>query len=103
MNVSSARGVVASGTSRMLDVCTAYACIMIAYGHATACRVLHGCRAAQLLAGGGAARRHAACRQPPDPFAREASWPPAARPLGASGRADRGRPAPVPERTAAAR
>ena len=48
-------------------------CIMIAYGYAPARRVLRGRRAEELLAGGGAARRHAARGQPPDPLARAAA------------------------------
>src|SRR5256885_1860311 len=103
MNVSSARGVVASGTPRMLDGCPTYACLMIAYGHAAARSVLRGRRAAELLAGSRAARRHAAGGEPPDPLAREAPRPAAPRPLRAAGRADGGRPAPVPERAAPAR
>src|SRR5947207_14994550 len=103
MNVSSARGVVASGTPRMLDGSSAYACIMIAYGYAAARSVLRGRRAAELLAGRGAARRDAACGEPPDSFAREAPRPSAPRPLRAAGRADGSRPAPVPERPATAR
>ena len=43
------------------------------YGHAPARRVLRRRRAAQLLAGRRAARRHAAGRQPADPRAREAA------------------------------
>src|SRR3954471_14794314 len=103
MNVSSARGVVASGTFRMLEGRPRYACIMIAYGHAAARSVLRGRRAPELLAGRGAARRHAACGEPPDPLAREAPRPSAARPLRAAGRADGSRPAPLPERAAPAR
>src|SRR5882672_5156895 len=103
MNVSSARGVIASGTFVMLDGCTAPAGIMIAYGHASARGVLRGRGTAQLLAGRGAARGHPACGEPADPLAREAPRPPAPRPLGKAGRADRRRPAPLPERAQAAR
>src|SRR5438552_2213485 len=103
MNVSSARGVIASGTFLMLDGYTAAAGIMIAYGHASARSVLRGRRTAQLLAGRRAARGHPACREPADPLAREAPRPPAPRPLGPAGRAHRRGPAPVPERAQAAR
>src|SRR5712691_11201512 len=103
MKVSSARGVVASGTSRMLDGCPVLPCIMIAYGHTPTCSVLRGRRAAELLAGGGAARSHATGGEPADPFAREAARAAAPRPLRAASRADGGRTAAVPERAAAAR
>src|SRR5947207_11401753 len=78
-------------------------CIMITYGYAAAGSVLHGRRPAELLAGGGAAGRDAACGEPADPHPREAARPPAPRPLRAPGGADRGRTAPLPERSAAAR
>src|SRR5438445_4911429 len=94
MNVSSIR--------QMLDPCEARPGRMIAYGNASACSILRGGRAPQLLPGGGTARRHEACGEPPDPLAREAARLAARRPLGAAGRTDRGRPAPLPERTAAA-
>ena len=69
---------------------------MIAYGHAPACSVLHRRRAAELLPGRRAARRHAAGGEPADPVAREAARPAAARPFGAARRADRGRPPALP-------
>src|SRR6476660_5976246 len=103
MNVSSARGVIASGTFVMLDGYGAAAGIMITYGHASACSVLRGRGTAQLLAGRGAARGHPACGEPADPVAREAPRPPAPRPFGTPGRADRRRPAALPERAQAAR
>src|SRR6185437_16684501 len=103
MNVSSARGVIASGTYVMLDGYGGPAGIMIPYGHASACSVLRGRGTAQLLAGRGAARGHPACGELADPLAREAPRPPAPRPFGTAGRADRRRAAPVPERTQAAR
>src|SRR5437773_1330366 len=59
---------------------------MIAYGHASARSVLRGRRAAELLAGRGAARRHAACGEPPDSLAREAPRPSAPRPIRAARR-----------------
>ena len=70
--------------------------IRFAYGHTPACRILCRRRTAELLAGRRAARRHPARRVAPGAGAREAPRHPAARPLGPSGRADRGRPAPVP-------
>src|SRR5207253_10870374 len=73
-----------------------------AYGHASARSLLRGGRAPELLPGGGAARRHAARGEPPDPLAREAARPAARRPLGSAGRADGSRAAPLPERAAAA-
>src|ERR1700730_5362423 len=95
MNVSSIR--------QMLDPCEARPGIMIAYGYASARSILRGGRTPELLPGGGAARRHAARGEPPDPLAREAPRLAARRPLGSPRRADRGWPAPLPERTEAAR
>src|SRR4029077_12350258 len=95
MNVSSMPG--------MLDPCGARPGIMIAYGHATAGRILRGGRTAELLPGGGAARRDPARGQPPDPVAREAARFAAARSPGPSRRADRSRSPPLPERAARAR
>src|ERR1700756_2693508 len=77
--------------------------IRSSYGHATARGVLRGRRAPELLAGGRAARRDAAGGEPSDPLARETPRRTAARPLRPPRRADRGGPAPVPERAAAAR
>ena len=57
----------------------------------------------ELLAGGGAARRHAARGQPAGALAREAARHAAARPLRPPRRADRGRAAALPRRAAAAR
>src|SRR5260221_6660105 len=86
----------------MLDGRLGSPCIMIAYGHASAGRVLRGRRATELLAGGGAARRHAARSEPADPLAREARRVAAARPVRPACRADRGGPTPVSERAAGA-
>ena len=76
--------------------------ISFAYGHAPARCLLRGRRAAQLLAGGGAAGRLAAGRQPADPVARAAARSPAARPLRTPRRADRGRARALSRRAAAA-
>src|SRR4030081_5908 len=95
MNVSSIR--------QMLDACLARPGIMIAYGHTSARSILRGGRAPELLTGSRAARGPAARGDPPDPLAREAPRPAARRPFGSAGRADGGRPAPLPERAAAAR
>src|SRR5919199_1424576 len=76
--------------------------ISSAYGYAPACGLLRGCRAQELLAGGGASRRHPAGGEPPDPRARGAPRPAAPRPLRAAGRADRGGDAPLPRRAEAA-
>src|SRR5882724_1203521 len=92
-----------SSIPQMLDPCGACPGIMIAYGHASAGGILRGGRAAELLAGGGAARGDAARGEPADPLAREAARAPARRPFGAARRADGGRPPPLPERAAAAR
>src|SRR5881296_229802 len=73
------------------------------YGHASTCCVLRGRRAAELLAGRRAARRHAARGQPAGARAREAARPAAPRPLGAARRPDRGGAPAVPGRAADAR
>ena len=77
--------------------------IIIAYGYASALGVLRGRRAAQLLAGRRAARRHAAGRQPPGALARGAPRDAAPRPLGQAGGADGGRAPALSRRAAAAR
>ena len=76
--------------------------IRFPYGYPSARRVLRRRRAAQLLAGGRAARRHPACRLAAGAVAREAARDAAPRPLRAPGRADRGRAAAVPQRATAA-
>src|SRR5919204_70933 len=78
-------------------------CIIDPYGHEAAGSVLRRSRAAELLSSRGAARGDAACRQPPGSLARKATRPEAARPLRPPGRADRGRPLPLPRRPAPAR
>src|SRR5581483_10770538 len=72
------------------------------YGHAAAAGVLHRGRASLVLAGGRAARGHAAGRLAPGARAREAARRPAARPLRPPGRAHRGGRAPIPRRAAPA-
>src|SRR4051794_38474325 len=92
-----------SSIRMMLDRCAAHPGIMIAYGYASAGGVCRGRRAAELLAGGRAARCDAARGEPADPLAREAARAPVARPLRAPGRADRGGEAALQERAAPAR
>src|SRR5918999_2408970 len=79
------------------------ACIINSYGHEAAHSLLRRRRAQELLASRRAARRHTAGRQPADPLARGAPGAAATRPLGAASRADRGRVAPLPWRTAPTR
>src|SRR3954453_3590555 len=92
-----------SSIRMMLDPCAGDPCIMIAYGYASARGVHRGRRAAELLAGRRAARGDPARREPADPLPREAARAAAPRPLRPPGRADRGGPPALPERTASAR
>src|SRR5436190_12645613 len=74
--------------------------IMIAYGYATACRLLRRRRTPELLAGRRAARGHSAGRQPPGSGARGPARPAPARPVRPPRRAYRCRPHSLPRRPA---
>src|SRR5690349_35406 len=73
------------------------------YGHAAARSVRGRGRAEELLPGRRAARRDAAGGEPADRRARAPARRAAPRPLGPTRRADRGRPAALPQRAARAR
>src|SRR3954453_12017917 len=74
--------------------------IIDAYGYEATRRVLRGRGAKELLPRCRAAGGHPARGQPPGPLAREATWDEAARPVGPQRRADGGRAASLPPRTA---